>query len=257
MAKLSILAPLVYIAVLVGSLAVFSSLYRKRKANRAASLEPWFPTHTARDVYLTLLHMDPPVPASLLKAALLRRATEDIHRIITIRSAKQALAQLLQRGSIGDDLWTRFTAAEKEIEEELRDVVMEANAFKQDWGATIFQSANEMLLNEKLRERAAEVTTQAANERAWWDEKRERVQRELLSSASDSPATSSATPATSGIGSARSEEEALVADEEKTPSPAATAGGLRPGTPSKAAARPQTPTTPGGRKKGKRGTPKR
>ena len=61
--------------------------------------------------------MDPPVPASLLKAALLRRATEDIHRIITIRSAKQALAQLLQRGSIGDDLWTRFTAAEKEIEE--------------------------------------------------------------------------------------------------------------------------------------------
>lgn len=86
-------------------------------SDRAASLEPWFPTHTARDVYLTLLHIDPPVPASLLKAALLRRATEDIHRIITIRSAKQALAQLLQRGSIGDDLWTRFTAAEKEIEE--------------------------------------------------------------------------------------------------------------------------------------------
>ena len=113
-----------------------------------------------------------------------------------------------------------------------------------------------MLLNEKLRERAAEVATQAANERAWWDEKRERVQRELLSSASDSPTTSTVTPATSGIGSPKSEEEVLVADEEKTPNPAVTAGGLRPGTPS-AAARPQTPTTPGGRKKGKKGTPKR
>jgi len=134
---------------------------------------------------------------------------------------------------------------------------MEANAFKQDWGATIFQSANEMLLNEKLRERAAEVVTQAANERAWWDEKRERVQRELLSSASDSPAISNATPTTSGTGSQKSEEEVLIVDEEKTPNPAVTAGGLRPGTPSKAAARPQTPTTPGGRKKGKRGTPKR
>lgn len=134
---------------------------------------------------------------------------------------------------------------------------MEANAFKQDWGATIFQSANEMLLNEKLRERAAEVATQAANERAWWDEKRERVQRELLSSASDSPAASTATPATSGIGSPRSEEELLVVDEEKTPNPAITVGGLRPGTPSTAAARPQTPTTPSGRKRGKKGTLKK
>ncbi|KAF8473175.1 translocation protein [Kalaharituber pfeilii] len=256
MAKLSILAPLIYIAVLVGSLAVFSSLYRKRKANRAASLEPWFGTHTARDVYLTLLHMDtnPPVPNSLLKAALLRRATEDIHRIITIRSAKQSLAQLLQKGSIGDDLWTRFVAAEKEIEEELRDVVMEANAFKPDWGATIFQTANEMLLNEKLRERAAEVATQAANERAWWDEKRERVQRELLSSASDSPTTSAATPATSGLGSPKSEDDLLV--EELSPA-AATSGSLRPATPSQSA-RPQTPSTPGGgKKKGKKGSPKK
>ena len=38
MAKLSILAPLIYIAVLVGSLAVFSSLYRKRKASRSFNL---------------------------------------------------------------------------------------------------------------------------------------------------------------------------------------------------------------------------
>lgn len=36
-----------------------------------------------------------------------------------IRSAKSSLAQLLQKGSVGDDLWTRFTRAEKEIEEVL------------------------------------------------------------------------------------------------------------------------------------------
>ncbi|KAI5786421.1 Pre protein translocase subunit Sec66-domain-containing protein [Peziza echinospora] len=235
MPKLSLIAPLIYIAVLVGSLAVFSSLYRKRKASRAAALEPWFPTHTARDVYLTLLHLDttPPVPTSLLKAALLRRATEDINRIITIRSAKQSLGQLLQKGSIGDDLWTRFTAAEKEIEEELRDVVMEANAFKADWGATIFQTANEMLLNERLRERAAEVASHAATERAWWDDKRERVQRELLESSSSStnsptiPHATIATPVNSGLSSPKT-------------------GGN---------SRPQTPTTPGGRKKSKKGTP--
>ena len=67
----------------------------------------------------------PKVPDGVLRAALLRRATEDIHRIIQIRSAKQACSSLLQRGSVGDELWQRFSRAEKEMEEELRDVVME------------------------------------------------------------------------------------------------------------------------------------
>lgn len=67
----------------------------------------------------------PKVPDSVIRAALLRRAVEDIHRIIQIRTAKQACSSLLQRGSVGDDLWQRFQRAEKEMEEELRDVVME------------------------------------------------------------------------------------------------------------------------------------
>jgi translocation protein SEC66 len=65
------------------------------------------------------------VPESVLKAALLRRATEDIRRVMALRSQKQALAMLLQRGSVGDDLWQRFLRAEKEMEEEVRDVVSE------------------------------------------------------------------------------------------------------------------------------------
>jgi translocation protein SEC66 len=46
---------------------------------------------------------------------------------VQIRNAKQALQVLLQRGSVGDDLWQRFQRAEKEIEEELRDVVQEVS----------------------------------------------------------------------------------------------------------------------------------
>jgi translocation protein SEC66 len=122
--------PFAYLGILIGSLAVFSSLYRKNKAAKAASLAPWFPAHLQRNVYLSLLHIDPEagapkVPDSVLKAALLRRATEDIHRIVQVRNAKQALSTLLQRGSVGDDLWQRFQRAEKEIEDELRDVVNE------------------------------------------------------------------------------------------------------------------------------------
>ena len=102
-------------------------------AAKSATLAPWFPPHLQRNIYLSLLHDEPAegqekapkVPESLLRAALLRRAVEDIHRIIQIRSAKQACSTLLQRGSVGDDLWQRFQRAEKEMEEELRDVVME------------------------------------------------------------------------------------------------------------------------------------
>ena len=72
----------------------------------------------------------PKIPDSVLRAALLRRAVEDIHRLIQVKSAKQACSTLLQRGSVGDDLWQRFQRAEKEMEEELRDVVTEVRAQK-------------------------------------------------------------------------------------------------------------------------------
>jgi translocation protein SEC66 len=129
----------------------FSSIYRKRKASKnllleyctlrladyhpdqSASLAPWFPPHLQRNIYLSLLHLEPEkgkekvpvVPDSVVRASLLRRAVEDIHRIIQVRTAKQACSTLLQRGSVGDDLWQRFLRAEKEMEDELRDVVVE------------------------------------------------------------------------------------------------------------------------------------
>jgi translocation protein SEC66 len=90
--------------------------------------------HLQRDIYFSLLQLDssplkekksPAVPETVLKASLLRRATEDIDRIMVIREQKQALALLLQRGSVGDDLWQRFLRAEKEMEDEIRDVVNE------------------------------------------------------------------------------------------------------------------------------------
>lgn len=67
----------------------------------------------------------PKIPESILRAALIRRAVEDIHRIVQIRNAKQACSTLLAKGSVGDDLWQRFTRAETEIEAEIRDVVLE------------------------------------------------------------------------------------------------------------------------------------
>ena len=101
---------------------------------KASSLEGWFPPHLQRNIYLSLLHHEQvnpetgkpvQVPDSIIKTALLRRATEDINRIISLRNAKPALGNLLAKGSVGDDLWQRFQRAEKELEAELEDVVRE------------------------------------------------------------------------------------------------------------------------------------
>ncbi len=134
--------PILYLTILIGSLYTFSSLYRARKLKKASTLAPWFPPHRQRDIYLSLLHLDPAeasesgdgsekklkqVPDSVLKAALIRRALEDIQRIVQLRGAKQALQTLLQRGSVGDELWQRFLRAEKEMEEEVKDVVNEVS----------------------------------------------------------------------------------------------------------------------------------
>ncbi|KAF2435848.1 hypothetical protein EJ08DRAFT_645530 [Tothia fuscella] len=196
---LALALPFAYLGVLVGIMASFSRLYRQNKARKAASLAPWFGPHLQRDLYLSLLHIEPDektprVPESILKAALLRRATEDIHRIISIRNTKSALAALLQRGSVGDDLWQRFQRAEKEIEEELRDVVNEANAFSPNWGATIFQSANEMASNQMIRKRMDELQAQKDSERQWWDHRKASIESDFMNELDRDAATANSAP---------------------------------------------------------------
>ncbi|KAG9240827.1 Sec62/63 complex, subunit Sec66 [Calycina marina] len=180
--------PLAYITVLLGSLITFSSLYRKRKANASATLAPWFPQHLSKDIYLSLLHLEPEpgqekppvVPDSIIRAALLRRAVEDIRRIIQIRSAKPACTALLQRGSVGDDLNERFLRAEKDMEDELRDVVQEANALSEGWGNVIFQSANEIAANTAFRKSLNEIQAKAPAEKEWWEKRRAFIQTEFM-----------------------------------------------------------------------------
>lgn len=206
----SLAIPFAYLGILIGSLATFSSLYRKRKSARALSLAPWFPSHLQRDIYFSLLHLEQPtsntaagkekkttaVPETVLKAALLRRAAEDIKRVVAIRDQKQALSLLLQRGSVGDDLWQRFLRAEKEMEEEVRDVVREANAYAPNWGQVIFQSAREMDQNNLFRQRIDEYQSKVGEEVEWWTKRRAEIKEGFMKEldAEKGASTSAPTP---------------------------------------------------------------
>ena len=112
--------------------------------------DPWFPTHPERDLYISLLQSGSSVPENVLKAALLRRAAADVARILRIREDKQALQILVQKGSVGDDLWNSCLAAEKELEAEILEVMGEANTFRQGWGQIIFASASEIMNHDKI-----------------------------------------------------------------------------------------------------------
>ncbi|KAG8623179.1 hypothetical protein KVT40_008155 [Elsinoe batatas] len=187
--------PFAYLTVLLGSFGTFSHLYRKRKAQKAASLEPWFPSHLQRNIYLSLLHIEPSdpsstppgsgkslsaVPESIIKAALMRRAVEDVHRIIQVRNAKPALQTLLQRGSVGEELWQRFLRAEQDIEEEVKDVVNEANALAPNWGQVIFQSANEIANNQLAKARMEELQAKVDEEREWWEARKKAANESFM-----------------------------------------------------------------------------
>ncbi|CAK7562247.1 MAG: Translocation protein S66 [Sporothrix epigloea] len=240
-----LILPIAYLLVLGGTFATFSSIYRRRKAVQSANLSPWFPPHLQRNVYLSLLHMEPEpgsekpqkVPDTVIRAALLRRAVEDIHRIIQIRTGKQACQSLLQRGSVGDDLWQRFLRAEKEMEDELRDVVLEANALVPNWGQFIFQSANAIAANELLRTKLDAVQDKATAEKAWWEKR-----KAALSEGSETVATSKTKSALSSstVPSKTSEDDTVLVDKPVDADVAA----VQP-----AAAPASTTSTPSGKKK--------
>lgn len=210
--------PFGYIMVLGSMMYVFSTIYRKRKAAESANLAPWFPPHLQKNIYSSLLELDAQakeekktkVPDSVIRAALLRRAVEDISRIIQVRTSKQALNVLLQKGSVGEDLNQRHTRAEQEMEAEIRDVVMEANALAPGWGQVIFQSANEIAANSMLRSKLEAIQDKQASEKEWWERKRETIQKDFMKELDEDAAKSKAKVA--------SDDEGVLIESNTAPS---------------------------------------
>jgi translocation protein SEC66 len=173
--SVSSIAPVAYFVLVLGSLITFNILYRAHKAKQSANLEPWFPVHHSRDIYLTLLHLDPPCPPSMLKAALLERAKEDISRVYALREQKVSAHHLLQKGSLAETTFQRIENAEKELNAEIQDVVAEAGALGgEEWMKSILAQANECYQKEVVVSVVEKAKKMAEEERRRWDEHMER-----------------------------------------------------------------------------------
>ncbi|KAJ1982938.1 translocation protein Sec66 [Dimargaris xerosporica] len=135
----------------------FVSVYHRRKQAALAQLESWFPEHQERELYYALTDAGDKVPAATLQSALIKRAVTDVQRAIDLQTKKQTLSTLVKAGSIGEDVWTQFQAAEAELENEMIDIVQEANTIRPGWGQGIFQIASEILGHQKIRELQAKT----------------------------------------------------------------------------------------------------
>lgn len=137
---------------------------------------------------------------------------EDIQRIVQLRSSKPALQHLLQRGSVGDELWQRFQRAEKEMEEEVKDVVNEANAFQQGWGQIIFQSANEINQNRLIKERITELQSKVDAEKAWWEKRREGISSGFMAELEEESAKKAEAEAAAATKKSSSDDDAVLVE---------------------------------------------
>lgn len=161
--RISILTPLIYVAVMTSAFVAFSVYYRRHRLQKMIDVEPLFGHNYALDIYISLkrnyvdklVAKDLRPPEKVVKAALLRRAVEAIRRSLKLKENELIFNRLYQEGLIGDEVFKQFELQNKVQQVELKEIVEECQEFNKDWPATFFPVAQEICYNEALRRRLA------------------------------------------------------------------------------------------------------
>ncbi|PRT56348.1 Translocation protein SEC66 [Wickerhamiella sorbophila] len=148
----SIWTPILYLAVLVTALVVFSRVYRQRKLNDIARAELFYERNFAQEIYRSLREGSQVVPDNVLKMALLVWGATDFLRVMKIKECKPAVAQLAQNGMVGEVLEFRVGGTEKALDEEIKVIVGDALTLAPEW-TSVVQTAGEVAQNDAVRRR--------------------------------------------------------------------------------------------------------
>ncbi|KAH3670658.1 hypothetical protein OGAPHI_001173 [Ogataea philodendri] len=152
--SVSVYIPILYVAVLLTTLVLFSIAHRRKKLDKLVSMRPIFAENYQKEMYLQLKNAtEPKVNDKVLKAALIRRGAEAIRRMIKLKEIQQYVKVLYQKGSIGDDVYESFNLQSKLQELELNELAAEAESYKKGWAQTFFPVCQEVTINEALRRR--------------------------------------------------------------------------------------------------------
>lgn len=149
---------------------------------------------------------------------------------------------------------------------EVLTVVGKANAYAPNWGQTIFQSANEMMNNNIIRQRIETHQSKLAEEREWWDRKKASIQEGFMKELDAEGSSTTTTTTKTEPPRPSSSSGANATTENTTTTPTSSTAGVKTPESSTApsvasdddavlveAAGQAGNTTPGGGKKKKKG----
>ncbi|TPX40495.1 hypothetical protein SeLEV6574_g06590 [Synchytrium endobioticum] len=166
---------LVLIGWVCGLILVVSLIYRWYQQPQIQTKQriPWFDPPPEKLVYEQLVskhssspssassstQADDPVTTKQLAAALVRRAIADVRILSQMSQERNSLHALVKSGAIGEDMWESFLAAEHDMQDELQEVLDEADTFKAGWSSTILAEAQQIC--QQQMHKAADVALKA------------------------------------------------------------------------------------------------
>ncbi|RKO96662.1 hypothetical protein CXG81DRAFT_1001, partial [Caulochytrium protostelioides] len=117
---------------------------RMRKDLTEAAEDTYFGPHVTAMRYTELTEQyspEDPFGRRLLCIALIKRAVEDVRRIWKLQSEKAPMQNLLRQGALSEDLWDKILLAEKQLDAEVQDLLVEAELYRTGWKDTILSEA--------------------------------------------------------------------------------------------------------------------
>ncbi|SCU84747.1 LADA_0D03554g1_1 [Lachancea dasiensis] len=157
MKSVSFYTPLVYVSILVISLVLFASHYRKKTVQELTELPSMFDESIARDIYFELKLMnesgDTKVHDKVLKAALLNRGAEAIRRTLKLKESEPQITMLYKNGCVGEEYWKRYQNEVKLVDLEFKETIQEAELIQPGWPQLFVLVCKEICFNQALKRR--------------------------------------------------------------------------------------------------------
>lgn len=151
----SVYTPLIYVGILIISLIVFASQYRRRKIQKMTELPSIFDESDARDIYFDIKQLSETqsVHEKVIKAALLNRGAEAVRRSFKLKELEPKISILYKNGSIGEEYWQRYQNEVKVIEFEFKEALQEAELLQSGWAQLYVGICKEICFNQALTRR--------------------------------------------------------------------------------------------------------
>ncbi|SCU94706.1 LANO_0E07778g1_1 [Lachancea nothofagi CBS 11611] len=153
----SFYTPLIYVSILIISLIVFASQYRKKTVQELSELPSMFDESVARDLFFELKQMnelgEAKVHEKVLKAALLNRGAEAIRRTLKLKESEPQITMLYKNGCVGEEYWKRYQNEVKLVDLEFKEAIQEAEQMQPGWPQLFVAVSKEICFNQALKRR--------------------------------------------------------------------------------------------------------